>query len=87
VLGLILGHRGPNDPEGQERIRRLTQEFLRRYAADRGSTMCTDILGHDLSAPEVAARVKAEGLSKEPCPRAVRSAAVILESLLEGEHP
>lgn len=87
VLGLILGHRGPDDAEGQERIRRLTQEFLRRYAADRGSTLCTDILGHNLALPGVAEQVKAQGLSKEPCPRAVRAAAAILETLLQGELP
>jgi hypothetical protein len=47
--------------------------------------MCTDILGHDLSAPGVAERVSEEGLSKEPCPEAVRTAAELLEELLEGE--
>ncbi len=87
VLGLVLGHLGPDDPEGQERIRRLTQEFLRLYAESRGSTMCTDILGHNLSLPGVPEKVKAEGLSKGPCPEAVRAAATILEALLEGEQP
>lgn len=87
VLGLVCGHRGPDDTVGQERVRRLTQEFLRRYADDRGSTLCTDILGHNLARPGVAEQVKARGLSKEPCPRAVRAAAGILETLLQGELP
>jgi len=85
VLGCALGHRGPDDEEGQERIRSLTQDFLRRYRERKGSTMCTDILGHDLSRPGVAERVNAEGLSAEPCPEAVRTAAELLEELLEGE--
>ena len=88
VLGLILGHRGPDDPDGpeaQQRIRELTQEFLRRYAESRGSTLCTDILGHDLSQPGVPEKVKGEGLSEEPCPEAVRAAAEILETLLQGD--
>jgi len=85
VLGCVHGHTGPGDDEGKDRIRDLTQEFLSRYALRKGSTMCTDILGHNLSVPEVADRVAAEGLSQEPCPEAVRAAAEILEELLEGE--
>jgi C_GCAxxG_C_C family probable redox protein len=87
VLGLKHGHTHPDDEAGAERIRILTQDFLRRYDERKGSTMCTDILGHNLSLPGVAEQVKAGGLSKEPCPRAVRAAAVILESLLQGELP
>lgn len=85
VLGCALGHAGPGDEAGQERIRDYTQEFLRLYEARKGSTMCTDILGHDLSAPGVAEMVKEKELSKEPCPEAVRTAAELLEELLEGE--
>lgn len=87
VLGLVLGPTTPDDAAGRDRIRRLSQEFLRRYAESRGSTLCTDILGHNLSLPGVAEKVKAEGLSKEPCPQAVRAAAQILETLLQGELP
>jgi len=87
VLGLVAGPSAPDDDAGKDRIRGLAQEFLRRYADSRGSTFCTDILGHNLSLPDVAARVKAEGLSDEPCPEAVRAAATILESLLQGELP
>jgi C_GCAxxG_C_C family probable redox protein len=85
VLGCALGHAGPDDDEGKERIRILTREFLRRYEERKGSTMCTDILGHDLSVPGVAEMVKEQELSKEPCPEAVRTAAELLEELLEGE--
>ena len=87
VLGLVLGPTAPDDDRGRDRIRGLTQEFLRRYAASRGSTFCTDILGHNLSLPGVAEKVKDQGLSAEPCPQAVRAAAEILETLLQGELP
>ena len=82
VLGVARGHTDPDDEAGRERIGELTREFLRRYHERQGSTLCTDILGHDLSQPGVAERVKAEGLSQEPCPAAVRAAAEILEDLL-----
>ena len=85
VLGCALGHLGPDDDAGQERIRDYTQEFLRLYEERKGSTMCTDILGHNLSEPGVAEMVKEKELSKEPCPEAVRTAAELLEEMLEGE--
>ncbi|PIV81301.1 hypothetical protein COW53_05085 [bacterium CG17_big_fil_post_rev_8_21_14_2_50_64_8] len=85
VLGLVFGPTDPDDDEGHERIRTLTREFLRRYQERKGSTMCTDILGHNLSLPGVAEKVNEEELSKEPCPRAVRDAGEILLELLQGE--
>jgi C_GCAxxG_C_C family probable redox protein len=85
VLGLIAGPTDPDDDAGKDRIRTLTQEFLRRYALRKGSTMCTDILGHNLSLPGVAEKVADEGLSQEPCPEAVRAAGEILLELLQGE--
>ena len=85
VLGCALGHEGPGDDDGKARMIDCVQEFLRLYEERKGSTMCTDILGHNLSQPGVPEMVKAEGLSKEPCPEAVRTAAELLEELLEGE--
>lgn len=85
VLGLACGPTDPEDGEGKDRIRNLTQEFLRRYEQRKGSTLCTDILGHNLSLPGVAEKVADEGLSQEPCPEAVRAAGEILLELLQGE--
>ncbi|MGD9546105.1 MAG: C-GCAxxG-C-C family protein [Candidatus Krumholzibacteriia bacterium] len=83
ALGLVLGHCDPDDEAGQDRIRALTRSFLARFAARLGSTRCTDILGYDLSRPGVAEMVKAEGLSLEPCPAAVKTAAELLVEMLD----
>ena len=83
VLGLKHGHTHPDDDSGAEFIRGLTQEFLRRYDERKGSTMCTDILGANLSVPGEKERVEEEGLSSKSCPDAVRTAAQLLEELLE----
>ena len=83
VLGLKHGHTHPDDDSGAEFIRGLTQEFLRRYDERKGSTLCTDILGANLSLPGEKERVEAEDLSSKSCPDAVRTAAQLLEELLE----
>ncbi|MEN8008159.1 MAG: C-GCAxxG-C-C family protein [Candidatus Krumholzibacteriota bacterium] len=83
VLGLKHGHTLPDDEAGSERIRNLSQEFLRRYDEIKGSTMCTDILGHNLSLPGIAEKVKEGQLAQDVCPEAVRTAAQLLEEFLD----
>ncbi len=83
VLGLRHGHTHPEDETGAEKIRDLSQEFLRRYDERKGSTMCTDILGHNLSRPGVPEKVNEGQLSLETCPDAVRTAAQLLEEYLD----
>jgi C_GCAxxG_C_C family probable redox protein len=82
VLGLARGFTAPDDEAGHERIRALTREFLDRYRARRGATLCTDLLGENFSLPGVAERVAETGLTQQVCPDLVRTAAEILEELL-----
>lgn len=83
VLGLKFGHSDPDDEIGSERIRDLTQDFLRLYAERTGSTLCTDILGVNLSVPADLERAEAEELYDVSCPGAVRTAAELLEEMLD----
>ena len=85
VLGLKYGHSHPDDEAGADRIRGLTQEFLRLYKERKNSTMCTDILGANLSVPADLDRVEAEELYDVSCPDAVRTAAQLLEELLNTQ--
>lgn len=82
ILGLKHGHSHPDDEAGADRIRDLTQEFLRLYQERKGSTLCTDILGANLSVPADLERVEAEDLYDVSCPDAVRTAAQLLEEML-----
>jgi C_GCAxxG_C_C family probable redox protein len=83
VLGLKYGHVDPDDEAGSDRIRNVTQDFLRRYRQLAGSTGCTDILGVNLSVPEDLERAESEELYEVACPGAVRTAARLLEELLD----
>lgn len=82
VLGLKFGHSHPDDETGSDRIRVLTQDFLRQYAERQGSTLCTDILGVNLSVPADLERAEAEELYDVSCPGAVRTAAELLEEMM-----
>jgi C_GCAxxG_C_C family probable redox protein len=85
VLGLRFGHAHPDDEVRAARVRDLTQDYLEKYRERKGSTLCTDILGHNLSLPGVPEKVKEGQLSGETCPDAVRCAAQLLEEFLDLE--
>mgnify|MGYP002725652951 CR=1 FL=1 len=85
VLGLKYGHTSPDDEAGEERVRSLVQEFLRRYEARKGCTDCTGLLGANLAVPADLERVKEEDLAQRVCPDLVRTSCEILEELLD--HP
>jgi C_GCAxxG_C_C family probable redox protein len=60
-----------------DRIRRFVDEFRRRH----GSITCHELLGVDVFSPDGLAEGRRRGLFRERCPRYVRDAITILESV------
>jgi C_GCAxxG_C_C family probable redox protein len=83
VIGLQHGKTEADDDEAKERCSRLAREFVALFEARNGSTTCKELLGRDISVPEEKARAKEEGLFDTLCPRLVRDAAEIVESIIE----
>ena len=83
---MILGLAQEADPQGeaatrqrvQTRARQLREEFSRR----RGSALCRDILGVDISTPEGRGQAVEQGLFVKVCPGVVAEAARLLEEML-----
>jgi C_GCAxxG_C_C family probable redox protein len=86
VLGLKHGRTVPAFGDvGKEqalfdRIRRFVEEFRKRH----GAISCRELLGLDVFTPEGLAEGRRKGLFAERCPRYVRDAVTILESLDAG---
>jgi C_GCAxxG_C_C family probable redox protein len=84
---LVLGLRyarpipvfGDVEKEGElfDRIRRLVGEFKKRH----GAITCRELLGVDVFTPGGLAEGRRRGLFAERCPRYIRDAITILESL------
>jgi C_GCAxxG_C_C family probable redox protein len=82
VIGLKYGPQTcPGQPAKAETYR-LVQEFTARFANSRGSVMCRDLLGCDISTPEGLQRAQTDQLFVTVCPEMVRTAAEILEEML-----
>jgi C_GCAxxG_C_C family probable redox protein len=85
VLGLRHGGTVPvfGDVERErelfDRIRSFVAEFRKRH----GAITCRDLLGVDVFTPEGLAEGRRRGLFRERCPRYLRDAITILESLDE----
>jgi C_GCAxxG_C_C family probable redox protein len=83
VLGLKHGRTVPafgdveKDRELFGRIRRFVDEFRKRH----GAITCRELLGVDVFTPEGLAEGRRRGLFRERCPRYVRDAITILESV------
>ena len=79
VIGLKHGKFLPDDRESKENTYKLVQEFGRRFIERNQTLNCHELLQIDLryaDAQTIKERVR------ETCPRAVKDAAEILESIL-----
>jgi len=81
VLGLQHGMDLLELPEAKEETYSRTQRFMEAFKARNVSITCQDLLGCDISRPEGMARAKEKGLFTTVCPRVVRDAVEILESM------
>ncbi len=82
VIGLRHAKRRKDDDESRERAYALAQEFMNAFRQRNGSLLCRELLGADVSTPEGIAAVHAGDLFRTVCPRFVRDAGEVLESLL-----
>jgi len=82
VLGLRYGTAKADDRQAKEETYRRVGELAGRFKAARGSIVCRELLGCDISSPEGLKRAQEQSLFKTTCPGLVRDAARILEALL-----
>lgn len=82
VLGLKYGHFDAADSEQKSRAYSIAVEYTKRFKAENGSIVCRDLLGYDLTKPDEMACIKEKGLFGDVCPKAIKSAVEILESVL-----
>lgn len=83
---LVLGLMGPEPSEAGDKAPRREvmirgQSFLDRFAGRRGSIICNDLLGLDLSTPQGHAEAVERELFATLCPCMVEEAARLLEEM------
>jgi C_GCAxxG_C_C family probable redox protein len=82
VIGLVHSMTKKGDLQQKEISYQIIQEFTRRFKARNKTTVCSELMGVDVSTPEGFAEAKAKNIARTICPKYVRDAAEILEELL-----
>lgn len=83
VLGLRCGHCDSEDKEGKAKAYRISEEFMNRFIAQNGSVVCRELLGYDLTQAEELKVIKERNLFRTFCPEMVKSAAEILDEMID----
>jgi C_GCAxxG_C_C family probable redox protein len=83
AIGLAFGPGLCPDSEAKERAYRHAAELWQRVRERWGSLQCRDILGVDISSPAGHAQAKAEKLFSTRCKDVIRTAAEVVNELVE----
>lgn len=82
VIGLKYGHCKDDDTQQKEIMQKKVMEFKAHYARKHPSTMCRELLKHDISQPGEMEKVLEEGTMFTYCPRVVENVIQILQEIL-----
>ena len=83
ALGLYAGHTTPESNEEKDRAYEVSREFVRRFEAEKGTTVCSELLGGNPSVPEDRKMLRESGKFSRLCPSFVELSASILQDYLE----
>ena len=86
VLGMKYGQVDLNDKNSRAQEHAKAEKFLEEFKKCKGSYICRDILGCDISTEEGRAYALDNGLFGKLCPEMVKTAAeIVSEMLAENE--
>ena len=83
VLGLKYGHYESDNTKQKSRAYAIASEYTKRFKELNGSIVCRDLLGYDLTKPDDMACIKEKNLFGDICPKMIRSAVELLESIID----
>ena len=83
VIGMKYGHSGPDDMEQRNELMAKRAEFLQKWNEKRGTCMCREFLGHDITQPGEFEKVLEEGTMFSLCPELVVDAIEILDEMIK----
>ena len=83
VLGLKYGHYHWDVPEEKAKAYKIAEDFMNRFIAKKGTVVCRELLGYDVSNPEDMIKIKELDLFKKTCPEMIKCATEIVEQMLQ----
>lgn len=81
AIGMKYGHSLENDHDQKQVMVSKTSEFKEEFFKKYPSSMCKNLLGHDISVPEDMEKILEKGLLFNFCPKLVLDVVNILEKI------
>ena len=82
VLGLKYGHYHYGAVEEKTNAYIIAEDFMNRFISEKGTVVCRELLGYDLTKSEDMAKIKELNLFKSTCPEMIRCATRIVEEMI-----
>ena len=86
ALGLKYGFSDGTALVEKNLAHQKAEEFMDRFIEKKGTVVCRELLGRDLSKPGELEKCRESGIFKTICPKMVRCAAEIVEEMLAEEN-
>ncbi len=83
ILGLDRAGNESQKPQGRADAKAAVMEFAARFKALRGTVMCRELLGCDISTGPGMEQARKQGLIATVCPKVMQDAAELLEQMLK----
>lgn len=81
VIGLKYGNKNQNEGNSKALCYAKTTEFINRFKERKGSIVCRELLGYDLSKEGEMKEAAEKEVFKEVCPKMIKEAVEVLEEL------
>lgn len=82
VLGLKFGHCNAQDNEEKQKAYHIAEDFMNRFIEEKGTVVCRELLGYDLTKEEDKQKIMELNLLKTTCPEMIRCATAIVEKMI-----
>ena len=82
VLGLKYGHCHAENTEEKRRAYQIAEDFMNRFIEKKGTVVCRELLGYDVSKAEDMEEIRELNLFKTTCPEMIRCAAEIVDEMI-----
>ena len=83
ALGIKYGQTKAEDQETKMKMYSRSTEFQNRFKALHDTTICKELLGHDISSPEGFAVIQQKGLSRSLCDKLISDAVELVDEMLK----
>jgi C_GCAxxG_C_C family probable redox protein len=82
VLGLKYSSTDSEDKEKKAKNYQIAKSLMEEFEKEKGTLLCKELLGYDISIPEIKEKVKNTDIFKQVCPNCVAKVTEILEKML-----